>query len=196
MEYCKECNCYGTVFYDHNQGDQVCKNCGVVLESNFIDETPEWDTYEDDGDSKSRAFVSSKFQPFGSSTLAIVGQSREAKSLAAFQRNIMGSNTSNEGIKQIEEYCSKMELSSKVTEEAKEIYHNYDTERKKKNTNKSGKKKKEFFLSVIFLACNKLGAGRTMKEIAEMNKIDEKLVKKHIREISSYISIGQVMTPS
>eukprot|EP01091_Cochliopodium_minus_P015881 TRINITY_DN576_c0_g1_i1.p1 TRINITY_DN576_c0_g1~~TRINITY_DN576_c0_g1_i1.p1 ORF type:complete len:311 (+),score=109.04 TRINITY_DN576_c0_g1_i1:32-934(+) len=195
---CRECKSVGCVHYDHKEGTLICTKCGTVLEENYIDDTPEWTNFEDDGDSNSRAFVSGKYEPFEKSTLQIVGKTREAKSLAAFQRKLMESDPIHENIKQIEELCGKMDLPTVITEEAKDIYYKYDNEKKKKPTgSKKQKKKKDFILSVIFLACNKTGAGRTIKEISEQNDIDEKVMRKHCKEISSVIpSFGQVMTPS
>ena len=159
---CRECHSFGTIFYDHNQGDLVCKGCGVVAEENYIDDTPEWTNFEDDGDSNSRASGTGKYQPFETATLSFHGTTKQAKQMAAIQKKLLESDTTNEGIKEIEEYCSKMELPNVIVEEAKDIYYKYENERKKKNS-KRGKKKKDFILSVIFLASNKTGGGRTIK---------------------------------
>jgi len=193
---CRECGSIGSVIFDHNQGDVICTRCGSVLEENYIDDTPEWTAYEDDGDSNSRAYVQNKYQP---STLAIVGTTREAKSLAAIQRKIMETDPKLDGIKLIEELCSKLELPNNTIEAARDIYFTYEEEKKKKTNQKtkSKKKSKDFALAIIFTACNKTGSGLTMKEIASSQEIDEKIIRKHCKEIANVIpSIGQIMTPA
>ena len=67
----------------------------------------------------------------------------------------------NEGIKNIEAKCFKMELPLVIKEEAKSIYKRYENE--KKRNSKRFKKNDDLFLSIIFLASNRTGGGRTIK---------------------------------
>ncbi|KAL0339684.1 UNVERIFIED_CONTAM: Transcription initiation factor IIB [Sesamum radiatum] len=46
--YCMDCRRRTTVVLDRASGDAVCLECGLVLESRFIDETAEWRNFADD----------------------------------------------------------------------------------------------------------------------------------------------------
>ncbi|KAK2989195.1 hypothetical protein RJ640_007096 [Escallonia rubra] len=46
--YCSDCRRETEVVFDHSTGDTVCSECGLVLESQCIDETSEWRTFADD----------------------------------------------------------------------------------------------------------------------------------------------------
>ena len=46
-QICKNCNVPTAIIEDHQQGDLVCTECGLVLEQGVIDETSEWRTFSD-----------------------------------------------------------------------------------------------------------------------------------------------------
>ncbi|KAI3471694.1 hypothetical protein Pfo_028344 [Paulownia fortunei] len=48
--YCTDCRRETVVVLDRASGDAVCTECGLVLESHFIDETAEWRNFADDKD--------------------------------------------------------------------------------------------------------------------------------------------------
>ncbi|KAK9681730.1 hypothetical protein RND81_10G023800 [Saponaria officinalis] len=48
MTCCTDCKRQTEVVYDHATGDMVCSECGLVLESHYIDTTAEWRTFSDD----------------------------------------------------------------------------------------------------------------------------------------------------
>ena len=46
-QICDKCKVPTAIIEDHQQGDLVCTNCGLVLEARVIDETSEWRTFSD-----------------------------------------------------------------------------------------------------------------------------------------------------
>lgn len=46
--YCSDCKKNTEIVVDYSAGDTVCSECGLVLESHSIDETPEWRTYPEE----------------------------------------------------------------------------------------------------------------------------------------------------
>ncbi|KAL3568065.1 hypothetical protein D5086_030716 [Populus alba] len=50
--YCKDCKANTYIVLDHSNGDTICTDCGLVLESYYIDETTEWRAFNDDNNDK------------------------------------------------------------------------------------------------------------------------------------------------
>jgi transcription initiation factor TFIIB len=46
-QICEKCKVPTAIIEDHQQGDLVCTECGLVLESRVIDESSEWRTFSD-----------------------------------------------------------------------------------------------------------------------------------------------------
>lgn len=44
---CRECPMDTTIVLDRTSGDTICTECGLVLEQNYIDDTPEWRSFEE-----------------------------------------------------------------------------------------------------------------------------------------------------
>jgi transcription initiation factor TFIIB len=45
---CPDCHRVTEVVVDHAAGDEICSECGLVLESHSIDETSEWRTFSNE----------------------------------------------------------------------------------------------------------------------------------------------------
>ncbi|QZX99446.1 transcription initiation factor IIB [Halobaculum rubrum] len=52
VRVCPECG--GNVVADEEHGETVCRDCGLVVEEDAIDHGPEWRSFNNDGESKSR----------------------------------------------------------------------------------------------------------------------------------------------
>ncbi|KAJ6753063.1 TRANSCRIPTION INITIATION FACTOR IIB-RELATED [Salix koriyanagi] len=50
--YCKDCKANSSIVLDHCTGDTICSDCGLVLESYYIDEVMEWRSFNDDNNDK------------------------------------------------------------------------------------------------------------------------------------------------
>ena len=46
-QICRNCAKPTAIIEDHSQGDLVCTECGLVLESRVVDESSEWRTFSD-----------------------------------------------------------------------------------------------------------------------------------------------------
>ena len=46
-QICRNCAKPTAIIEDHQQGDLVCTECGLVLESRVVDESSEWRTFSD-----------------------------------------------------------------------------------------------------------------------------------------------------
>lgn len=45
--FCGDCKKNTIVAFDHSSGDTICTDCGLVIESHYIDEVPEWRIFSD-----------------------------------------------------------------------------------------------------------------------------------------------------
>ncbi|KAL2225973.1 UNVERIFIED_CONTAM: Transcription initiation factor IIB [Sesamum indicum] len=71
--YCMDCRRPTTVVLDRASGDAVCLECGLVLESRFIDETAEWRNFADDSGGHDPNRVGSPVNPLlGDTVLSTV----------------------------------------------------------------------------------------------------------------------------
>ena len=43
--YCKDCNISTVIVFDRATGDTICSECGLVLDSHYIDEKDDWRTF-------------------------------------------------------------------------------------------------------------------------------------------------------
>lgn len=43
--YCKDCNISTVIVFDRATGDTICSECGLVLDSHYIDEKADWRTF-------------------------------------------------------------------------------------------------------------------------------------------------------
>ena len=50
--FCSDCKKETIIVLDRRAEDTICTECGLVLESNYVDETPEWRTISDFIDDK------------------------------------------------------------------------------------------------------------------------------------------------
>ncbi|KAL0359551.1 UNVERIFIED_CONTAM: Transcription initiation factor IIB [Sesamum angustifolium] len=71
--YCMDCRRRTTVVLERASGDAICLECGLVLESRFIDETAEWRNFADDSGGHDPNRVGSPVNPLlGDTALSTV----------------------------------------------------------------------------------------------------------------------------
>ncbi|PRQ21659.1 putative transcription factor TFIIB [Rosa chinensis] len=157
--YCHECGFQTDVVFDHSTGDAVCKNCGLVLESHYIDETNEWRTFADDNTRDDPNRVGAAANPLLSGGgLSTVMAKPNGEVLRAPNRDpdrglIMAFKT-------IETMCDRLGLVSTIKNRANEMYKTLEDHRCSKGRNQDA-----LLAACLYIACKHEEKPRTLKEI-------------------------------
>lgn len=161
--FCPDCKSYTPLVYDHTSGDTICSECGLVLVSHPVNESPESD---EPGHQKpdpvpvggpSNALLPS--QGLGSTIATPDGSSLKSH---LQNRNGLGPDGPRvQAFKAMEEMAENLGLAGPIREQAKEMYKKADEEKmcgRQRNP-------KAVMAACLYLACQEEGYPRTFKEI-------------------------------
>ena len=170
--WCHECKESAIVLDDHNSGDLVCTQCGLVLQSHFVDEKPDWRTFELDYFSKdpSRAecsksiFSHNNAELFTTISIAngFVGLSANKSSdiTCLNEKHCLGNGILIEGFEVISTIADKLGLVKTIKSRATHIYKNM------KDCNSiHGQSNNVLATSCLYIACRMENNPQTFKEI-------------------------------
>ncbi|KAL6184877.1 hypothetical protein ACLB2K_046276 [Fragaria x ananassa] len=180
MLYCFECRFQTDVVFDHSTGDAVCNNCGLVLESNYIEETNEWRTFADaDDNSHDPIRVGAATNPLLScGGLSTVMAKPSGKVLHAPIRD------PDQGLmmafKTIETMCDRLGLVSTIKNRANEMYKTLEDQK----CSKGGRNQDALLAACLYIACKQEDKPRTLNEIFS---IANGATKKEIGRAKEYI---------
>lgn len=162
MARCRDCQ--GTDFcVDH--GDLICTDCGLVAQSHLLDDTPEWNNYDDDIDrSRVGAPASTLLTGKGPSS-TVIPKTSKTWMISKFHDHMSLSYMDRALLKvyeEIEEVAgTQMELSGNTVETAKEFYKDI-----KEAKVTRGENHKALIACCVYYACKLNGGNREKFEIA------------------------------
>ncbi|KAI3471697.1 hypothetical protein Pfo_028347 [Paulownia fortunei] len=165
--YCTDCRRETVVVLDRASGDAVCTECGLVLESHFIDETAEWRNFADDKDDHDPNRVGAPVDPLlADAALSTVVSNGPISGLS---RRMDRRTDPVSGLSVLVLYRYSLISTYKrffnfdMKDGACHIYKKlYD----QKSTR--GKKVETLAAACIFIACRQEGISRTIKEICSV----------------------------
>ncbi|BBN13256.1 transcription initiation factor TFIIB [Marchantia polymorpha subsp. ruderalis] len=194
---CPDCKTREHVM-DYASGDVICVECGLVLESHFVDDAPEWRTFADQSGAKDRNRVGDSYNallPDGgiSTTFSHVEGNCISSSLKRAESRLPNGDSSRllSSITRCASMASRLGLVRSIQTIASEIYQ------KVTNLNLTrGKSQEAVLASCLYLACRQEGEPRSMKEICSVAEgtslkevgrallyIEKHIIKeKHIKE--------------
>ena len=181
-------------------GDLVCADCGLVLGDRVVDTRSEWRTFASDegpdqsrvGAGPSRNNMLEGVEDFATEINFRDGQTGIARMLQKTQRAVIGSNAAgrrDSGFEKIEEYCSKMQLTSRViVDTAKQIFMRVEEVRSdegNKHKFARGPRGADAVAGTcIYLACKENRLSRTMKEVCDVCQVRKKDLGYSVKAIS------------
>ncbi|KAI3471614.1 hypothetical protein Pfo_028264 [Paulownia fortunei] len=206
--YCTDCRRETVVVLDRASGDAVCTECGLVLESHFIDETAEWRNFADDKDDHDPNRVGAPVDPLlADAALSTVVSNGPISGLTGGERHgyhaVVSDGHKISGLSwrlnrrndpyqaivsaftTIAEMADRLSLLATIKDGACHIYKKlYD----QKSTR--GKKVETLAAACIFIACRQEGISRTIKEICSvLNGATKReftravdFIRKHLKE--------------
>jgi len=204
---CPECSSRN-LLHNYKRGELVCHECGLVVDSDFIDQGPEWRGFDHDQRMKrSRvgAPMTYTIHDKGLSTMIdwrnrdSYGKSISSKSraqlhrLRKWQRRIRVSNSTERNLafalSELDRMASALGLPRNVRETAAVVY------RKAVDMNLiRGRSIEGIAGSALYAACRQCNVPRTLDEIAEVSRINRKEIGRTYRFISRKLGLKLIPT--
>lgn len=179
-EYCSDCKTNTEVVHDHSSGDTICTECGLVLESRFIEERAEWRSFAPEPNEllHDPVRVGHRMNPLVTSGgLGTIITKKPSSSRSEASSEILTSARKMWQLKDdekdghvlyafriMDDMAEKLELLEIITDHAKEIYKKAE-DGKVLGKNKTMKRVIGGIAACLYLACQEEGVPRTLKEL-------------------------------
>ncbi|KAK8672687.1 hypothetical protein V6N13_111051 [Hibiscus sabdariffa] len=160
---CSSCQTDTETVVDHKAGHELCSRCGLVLEINLFDETPE-------GQNSSGSVENPVCQTQHSSKASSSFRPSDQKTVK---------NPSKKGFDQITVMGDALGLTAEIKDRACEIYSEVDIMKTCR-----GRSINSIAAACLFIACKEIGSSRTLNEISA---VADGVSKKNINRTSEAI---------
>ncbi|CAM0950070.1 unnamed protein product [Alopecurus aequalis] len=179
---CKECNISTVIVLDHATGDTICSECGLVLDSHYVDEKPDWRTSthfapkDDNYDPISTAESTNNPKSKHNSTTLVRLEQRTSDHHNSLRGKSVefSSHRSDTAFHYIADMADRLGIVDSIKLEAKNIYMKAN-DLKLFNT----RKKHSVYAACLYIACRQANKARTIKEICTVtNGVTKKEVSR------------------
>jgi len=176
-EICEYCKTKGSIIMNYDVEQLVCNNCGLVCDKKIIADEDEKRTFEnDEGNNQIHRVGPPMNQVYGNECgvdfmLRINGKTKYVKSYSKFskiQKNFI----------RIDKLLSSANVDRKLIEETKILY-----DKIAKTKNMQGRNINHVILGIFYYVCRKGECAKTIKEIALMFNVTERVIKKEFNKI-------------
>jgi len=196
IKKCPECGSINLTA-DEKRGEVICKNCGLVLDENIIDEGPEWRDFSEDGVDRRRAGAPSSFTKADMGTGTQIGSQAEIYGLAGSQRRKFlrlrqwhnRSSTSLErnlkyALVELKRVTSLLNIPPSIEEEAARIYN-----LAVRKSLVRGRSMESVVVGAIYIAARRFNLPRSLNEICKKTGANKRDVGKTYRFIARQLGI-------
>ena len=166
-QICSQCKVQTTLVEDHAQGDLICTECGLVVESRTIDECSEWRTFSDSdkaGGDPSRTVGATNNMLSGGGLSTTIGRNPDGTYNHTLTRlhNREGNpdKVLMAAFSQIGDMADRMAMNQTIKNGACELYKVVTS-----SHSTQGKSSVAMFAACLYIACRQEGKTRTFKEI-------------------------------
>jgi len=166
-QICSQCKVQTTLVEDHAQGDLICTECGLVVESRTIDECSEWRTFSDSdkaGGDPSRTVGATNNMLSGGGLSTTIGRNPDGTYNQTLTRlhNREGNpdKVLMAACSQIGDMADRMAMNQTIKSGACELYKVVTS-----SHSTQGKSSVAMFAACLYIACRQEGKTRTFKEI-------------------------------
>ena len=180
-EICENCKVKGSIIMNYDVEQLVCNNCGLVCDKKIIADEDEKRTFEnEERDNQIHHMDPPMNQVYGNECgtnliIRINGKTKYVKGYSKFskiQKNFI----------RIHKLLSSANVEKKLIEETKELY-----DKIAKTKNMQGRNINHIILGIFYYVCRKEKCAKTIKEIALMFNVTERVIKKAFNNIKSDI---------
>jgi transcription initiation factor TFIIB len=183
---CSECGCT-EIIYNVQSGDEVCTQCGLVVQESCIDQGCEWREFENDPSSRLKSRVSIVSEDL----LDTYGMHTFTGSTKLDRINIRTMDPSKrslcEGIKKLKEMTSSMGIVKRIESKIKGLYKELEQKGIMKRRQRDA-----FIAACIYTACKMEGEPRTLREICGITRVPNKKVSRCCRLINKTLDINDM----
>ena len=166
-QICPKCKEHTILVEDHAQGDLICTECGLVVESRTIDECSEWRTFSDSdktGADPNRTVGATNVMLSGGGLSTTIGRNPDGSYNQTLARlHNRGGNPDKvlmAAFSKIGDMADRMGLNQVVKDGACDLYRMVSSAH-----STQGKSHVAMFAACIYIACRQEGMTRTFKEI-------------------------------
>ena len=203
-KYVKKCPECGSInlFWNRDQGEIICKSCGLVVEEKMIDFGQEWREFDQKGESKRRAGAPMTYTQYDQGLGTRVGTSSDLYGLGKKDRNKFFrlrkwqnriSTAIERNLKlalaELKRVGSYLKLPKSVEEEAARIY----TMAVQKGLVR-GRSMESVVAGALYAACRRHEVPRTLDELSEASGIEKKEIGRTYRFVTR--ELGMNILPS
>jgi transcription initiation factor TFIIB len=201
VKRCPECNSINLTV-DEKRGEVICKACGLVLDENMVDTSPEWREFSDDGEDRRRAGAPATFTKADMGTGTQIGTASELYNLPGAQRRRFmrlrewhnRSSTSLErnlkyALVELKRVSSLLNIPPSIEEEAARIYN-----LAVRKALVRGRSMESVVVGAIYIASRRFNLPRSLNEICKTTGANKREVGKTYRFIAR--SLGIKLLPS
>ena len=201
VKRCPECNSINMTV-DEKRGEVVCKSCGLVLDENMVDTSPEWREFSEDGEDRRRAGAPATFTRADMGTGTQIGTASELYNLPGGQRRKFmrlrqwhnRSSTSLErnlkyALVEMKRVASLLNIPPSIEEEAARIYN-----LAVRKALVRGRSMESVVVGAIYIASRRFNLPRSLNEICKLTGANKREVGKTYRFIAR--SLGVRLLPS
>jgi len=188
---CRECRIDPPNFLiQWKDGIEVCEDCGLIQQENIIDTRAEWRTFQnDDQDNDDPSRVGDAANPLlnGAQLATEISfnhgdpRSRDLSRAQNKSNEDKGNQALLAAYKSIGTFCDQINLSSVVSNTAKQLY-------KLTAESKLFKSKPQdvIIAACIFIACRQQNVARSFKEITELTSVPKKELGRVFKEVEKF----------
>ncbi|KAK7681591.1 hypothetical protein QCA50_015324 [Cerrena zonata] len=192
---CPDCkDPHPNIIEEYSSGDLVCGSCGLVLGDRIVDDRSEWRTFADnDGDDPSRVGTVVDPLMLGMEQLDTdisfkdnhSGVARELRRAVARSSGTRTQRTLVQAFNDITAFCDQFSMPKTIADFAKQLFKRAAEEKLLRARSQQG-----IIAACVFIACRHAGVDRTFKEIADLARIDKKVLGKCFTVLSTTFSVG------
>ncbi|XWS40982.1 hypothetical protein CRYUN_Cryun17cG0041900 [Craigia yunnanensis] len=174
--FCLDCQRNTEIILDYRAGDKICSECGLVLEFDHIDETPEWRNFPDSNENRGQNRVGLKENPVF-----------EIENLTTYisKPNDRIVKTPEKGLKLIGVMADRLGLVTEIKDRACEIYNKVDVLKTCR-----GRSVNSILAACLFIACRELRLSRTLNELSAVaSGVPKKDINRAIEAIKKQLEV-------
>jgi transcription initiation factor TFIIB len=197
----KVCTDCGSRYFveDKTRGEVVCAKCGLVLESDIIDTSPEWRAFDEEQISKrTRAGAPLTYTKHDKGLTTEIGRGRgelfkvtpskraQYYRLTKWQKRLVESKDRNLSfaLSELQRLVSFLGLPKSVHEEVAKNY-----ERAVDRGLVRGRSMESVIAALLYTVCREMGTPRTLEEIAEASGVEKREIGRTYRYIARELTM-------
>jgi transcription initiation factor TFIIB len=192
-DYCKDCKANTYIVLDHCTGDTICSDCGLVLESCYIDEIAEWRTFNDDNNDKDPNRVGYNVNPLLSqgNLKTLISNNKGDHAIPRWQDGVSNSDrVLLQGFDIIEIIANRLGLVQPIKDRAKEIFKKIEEQK-----TCIMRKRDSICAACLFISCRENKLPRTLNEISSVvYGVTKKEINKAVQSIKRHVELEDMGT--